>query len=93
MNVKGLENIYYDKGICVISKFKYSEQLTDCLQHLYRLSMSKNNQPFFKVAQNFVNELKMPIEPITHGFSYSYSGCNVMFEYDPIIETISVFFS
>lgn len=55
--------------------------------------MSKNDQPFFKVAQNFVNELKMPIEPITHGFSYSYSGCNVMFEYDPIIETISVFFS
>lgn len=55
LNVKGIENIYYDKGFCLISKYKFSDQFSDCLQHLYRLSMSKNDQPFYKVAQNFVN--------------------------------------
>lgn len=41
--------------------------------------MSRNDLPFYKVAQNFVDELRLPKEIKTYGFSYSYSGCNITF--------------
>ncbi len=50
-----IDKIYYDKGLCLISKYQFSDQFSECLQHLYRLSMSKNDQPFYKVTENFVN--------------------------------------
>ena len=85
-----MEKIYYDKGFCVISNYRFSDELSECLQHLYRLSMSRNDQPFHKVAANFIDELKMPNKIQQYGFSYSYSGCNINFDYNPICEKISV---
>ncbi len=79
LNVKYIDKIYYDKGFCVISKYQFSDQMSECLQHLYRLSMSKNDQPFHKVVQNFINELRLPKEIKKYGFSYSYNGCNINF--------------
>ncbi len=41
--------------------------------------MSKNDQPFYKVAGNFINELRLPKDIKNYGFSYSYNGCNINF--------------
>lgn len=84
------EAIYYEKGLCLVSKQKYTDEFGQCLKHLYRLSMSKNDIPFHEVIASFVNGLRMPKELGINGMSYSYGGSNITFETNPTYPIVSV---
>lgn len=60
LNLRVTEKIYYEKAICVLSRYRYTDEFAECLKHLYRLSMSKNDVPFHKVASNFVDNMALP---------------------------------
>ena len=36
------ENYFYEKALCLITNTRYTDQFAECLQHLYRLSLSKS---------------------------------------------------
>ena len=41
--------------------------------------MSKNDLPFYKVAQNFVDQMKMTPDVGKNGVCYTYGGCEIHF--------------
>jgi hypothetical protein len=52
--------------------------------------MSKNDVPFYKVIQSFVDNLIVPKERGIQGMSYSYGGSNINFDTNPNYPIISV---
>lgn len=84
------DRVYYEKAICLVSKHRYTDELAECLTHLYRLSMSKNDVPFHRVISSFVEGLVLPKELGINGMSYSYGGSNINFETNPSYPIISV---
>ena len=60
LNLNTPDKIYYEKAICLLSKYRYTDEFSECLKHLYRLSMSKNDVPFHKVVMNYVNSMVLP---------------------------------
>ena len=85
------DRIYYEKAICLISRYRYTDEFAECLKHLYRLSMSKNDVPFHRVVSSFVDNLMVPKELGLNGMSYSYGGSNINFETNPHYPSFSVF--
>ena len=90
LEIDPAEPLYYEKAICIISRFRYTDEFAECLQHLYRLSMSKNDTPFDRVVRNFVDRLVLPEEIGTNGVSYSYGGSNINFSTHAEYPIISV---
>ena len=86
------DQVYYEKALCILSKHRYTDEFEECLRHLYRLSMSKNDVPFHKVVASFVENLRLPKEKELglNGMSYSYGGSNINFETNPPYPIISV---
>ena len=79
LGLNNQEQIYHEKAICLISRHKYTDEFAECLKHLYRLSMSKNDVPFHQVVASFVEGMRMPKEVGSVGMSYSYGGSNINF--------------
>lgn len=84
------EKIYYEKAMCLISRNRYTDQFGECLKHLYRLSMSKNDVAFHKVISSFVDNLILPKQLGINGMSYSYGGSNINFDTNPSYPIVSV---
>jgi hypothetical protein len=85
------ENIFYEKAVCLLSRHRYTDEFSECLKHLYRLSMSKNDVPFHKVIWSFVNNMVLPKEIGINGLSYSYGGSNINFDTFSSYPMVSVF--
>ena len=52
--------------------------------------MSKNDVPFHRVLQNFVENMQLPAEVGVNGLSYSYGGSNINFDTNATYPIVSV---
>lgn len=90
LNLPPSDRVYYEKAICLLSRERYTDEFAECLKHLYRLSMSKNDVPFHRVIRNFVESMQLPKEVGINGLSYSYGGSNINFDTNPTYPIVSV---
>jgi hypothetical protein len=90
LNLPPTDRVYYEKAICLLSRQRYTDEFAECLKHLYRLSMSKNDVPFHRVITNFVESMQLPKEMGINGLSYSYGGSNINFDTNQTYPIVSV---
>lgn len=83
---------YCEKALCIVSEYCYPDQYCELLQQIYRIGMSKNDVPFYKVVQNLVDDMEM-IDPEEWGkvaLRYTYGGCKIILETRARFPVVSV---